>query len=236
MHQWSQFLLPRLNNSTFVGSHVGFHDSIKNKWINNQLNWRHLVDMHSPASSLHRNLPSSLHGCIIHAPSRESVGLETRWWGTLHTSNLQYYLEFKCSCIHRYIRCNLQLPNTSIAPYDGGVLAKWGQKIPEITKTIKVVNLIHDWLIPFEACYHSSVEVKVHVCPAKGWCGNICFSCLHGCGCHPQAMWAPDRRVIDSENLQINSWTAGAREIRSEAQAVRSVVRQASEQTVISGL
>lgn len=46
----------------------------------------------------------------------------------------------------------------------------------------------------------------------------------------------PDRRVIDSENLQINSWTAGAEEIRSEAQAVRSVVRAASEQTVISGL
>lgn len=45
-----------------------------------------------------------------------------------------------------------------------------------------------------------------------------------------------DRGVIDSENLQINSWTAGAKEIRSEAQAARSVVRQAPEQTVISGL
>lgn len=45
-----------------------------------------------------------------------------------------------------------------------------------------------------------------------------------------------DRRVIDSENLQINSWTAGAKEIRSEAQAAQSVVRQAPEQTVISGL
>lgn len=45
-----------------------------------------------------------------------------------------------------------------------------------------------------------------------------------------------DRRVIDSENLQINSWTAGAEEIRSEAQATQSVVRAASEQTVISGL
>lgn len=45
-----------------------------------------------------------------------------------------------------------------------------------------------------------------------------------------------DREVIDSENLQINSWTAGAKEIRSEAQAAHSVVRQAPEQTVISGL
>lgn len=45
-----------------------------------------------------------------------------------------------------------------------------------------------------------------------------------------------DRGVIDSENLQINSWTAGAKEIRSEARAARSVVRQAPEQTVISGL
>lgn len=45
-----------------------------------------------------------------------------------------------------------------------------------------------------------------------------------------------DRGVIDSENLQINSWTAGAKEIKSEAKAARSVVRQAPEQTVISGL
>lgn len=45
-----------------------------------------------------------------------------------------------------------------------------------------------------------------------------------------------DRRVIDSENLQINSWTAGAEEIRSEARAAWSSVRQAPEQTVISGL
>lgn len=45
-----------------------------------------------------------------------------------------------------------------------------------------------------------------------------------------------DRRVIDSENLQINSWTAGAEEIRSEAEAAQSVVRQGPEQTVISGL
>jgi len=45
-----------------------------------------------------------------------------------------------------------------------------------------------------------------------------------------------DRGVIDSENLQINSWTAGAEEIRSEAQATRSAVRQTLEQTVISGL
>lgn len=33
-------------------------------------------------------------------------------------------------------------------------------------------------------------------------------------------------KVIDSENLQINSWTAGAEEIRSEALASRSAVRQ----------
>lgn len=45
-----------------------------------------------------------------------------------------------------------------------------------------------------------------------------------------------DGRVIDSENLQINSRTAGAEEIRSEAQAAQSVVTLASEQTVISGL
>lgn len=37
---------------------VAFHDSIKNRWINNKLNWKHLVDIHALASSpLHRNLP-----------------------------------------------------------------------------------------------------------------------------------------------------------------------------------
>lgn len=67
----------------------------------------------------------------------------------------------------------------------------------------------------------------------------ICFSCLHVCVC----VWlqfscdgTPDRRAIDSENLQINSWTAGSEKIRSEAQVAQSVVRAASEQTVISGL
>lgn len=65
--------------------------------------------------------------------------------------------------------------------------------------------------------------------------------CLNVCTCarmraHLSGDGTLDRGVIDSENLQINSWTAGAKEIRSEAQAARSVVRQAPEQTVISGL
>lgn len=77
----------------------------------------------------------------------------------------------------------------------------------------------------------------------------ICFSYAHVYVCphtslpYPQHVWVYlsgnetlDRRVIDSENLQINSWTAGAEEIRSEAQAAGSAVRQAQEQTVISGL
>lgn len=62
---------------------------------------------------------------------------------------------------------------------------------------------------------------------------------FHACMC----VWlqfscdgTPDRRAIDSENLQINSWTAGSEKIRSEAQVAQSVVRAASEQTVISGL
>lgn len=51
LHQRSQFLLQCLNNNTSVGLCVTFHDSIKNRWINNKLNGRRLVDLHAPASS-----------------------------------------------------------------------------------------------------------------------------------------------------------------------------------------
>lgn len=79
--------------------------------------------------------------------------------------------------------------------------------------------------------------VCVCVCVSKSSFLRICFS--HACVCvctHLSGNGTLDRRVIDSENLQINSWTAGAEEIRSEAKAAQSIVRQALEQTVISGL
>lgn len=91
------------------------------------------------------------------------------------------------------------------------------------------MNGLHEWL-----CEKVPLYLFMYSISAQRLCLNACTCArmrarLSGDG-------TLDRGVIDSENLQINSWTAGAKEIRSEAQAAHSVVRQAPEQTVISGL
>lgn len=106
----------------------------------------------------------------------------------------------------------------------------------------KVQGLLHDWYVRGCAIY-----LCEWTCTAEGGMCSIYF-CVYFpafvffmCACVHVWVYLSgnetlDRRVIDSENLQINSWTAGAEEIRSEARAAWSAVRQAPEQTVISGL
>lgn len=109
----------------------------------------------------------------------------------------------------------------------------------------KVQGLVHDWYVRGCAIY-----LCEWTCTAEGgMCSIYVYVCvcislhlfLFMCACVHVWVYLSgnetlDRRVIDSENLQINSWTAGAEEIRSEARAAWSAVRQAPEQTVISGL
>lgn len=93
LHQWSQFLLRSSNNNTFVGLCVTSHDSIKNRWINNETNGRWSVALHGSASSpLHRKAPYSLgqmhNSCIVGMQVR--VGNAQRWWEVVHTSESEW--------------------------------------------------------------------------------------------------------------------------------------------------
>lgn len=97
-------------------------------------------------------------------------------------------------------------------------------------------------------CVCASADVCVSVCVHWSLCLCLCVDlfvcvcvCIRAqalCICEyiSQATRSWTGGVIDLENLKINWWTAGDGEIRSEAQAGRSAVRQAPEQTVISGL